>query len=300
MTLLDIQEVSKFYATHKALDHVSLSVPEACIYGLLGPNGAGKTSLIRILNQITAPDTGRIFFKDQPLSPEHIYQIGYLPEERGLYKKQKVWDQMLYFGQLKGLTLSEAKQRSEQWLVKFDLKDWKNKKIEELSKGMQQKVQFIITVLHQPKLLILDEPFTGFDPINADLIKEEIKNLKSKGTTILYSTHRMESVEEICDNICLINRSKKILDGSIKDVKAANSKDHFELIMEGNTPDWVEIISKHDTENGHTQLVFKVANMNRAEIIKRLANEVNIWSFKELVPTIHQIFIDKVKEVNNA
>ena len=146
----------------------------------------------------------------------------------------------------------------------------------------------------------MDEPFTGFDPINADLIKDEIKNLKSKGTTILYSTHRMESVEEICDNICLINRSKKILDGSIKDVKAANSKDHFELIMEGNTPDWVEIISKNDTENGHTQLVFKVENMNRAEIIKRLANEVNIWSFKELVPTIHQIFIDKVKEVNNA
>lgn len=300
MNLLDIQEVSKFYATHKALDHVSLAVPEACIYGLLGPNGAGKTSLIRILNQITAPDTGAIFFNDQPLSPEHIYQIGYLPEERGLYKKQKVWDQMLYFGQLKGLSLSEAKVRSEQWLIKFDLKDWKNKKIEELSKGMQQKVQFIITVLHQPKLLILDEPFTGFDPINADLIKEEIKHLKRNGTTILYSTHRMESVEEICDNICLINRSKKILDGSVKEVKAAHSKDLFELVMEGETPNWVEVVETGLTENGQTHLVFKVANMNRAEIIKRLANEVNIWSFKEIVPSIHQIFIDKVKEVNNA
>ncbi len=300
MNLLDIQAVSKFYATHKALDQVSLTVPEACIYGLLGPNGAGKTSLIRILNQITAPDTGAIFFNDQPLSPEHIYQIGYLPEERGLYKKQKVWDQMLYFGQLKGLSLSEAKVRSEQWLIKFDLKDWKNKKIEELSKGMQQKVQFIITVLHQPKLLILDEPFTGFDPINADLIKEEIKHLKRNGTTILYSTHRMESVEEICDNICLINRSKKILDGSVKEVKAAHSKDLFELVMEGETPNWVEVVETGLTENGQTHLVFKVANMNRAEIIKRLANEVNIWSFKEIVPSIHQIFIDKVKEVNNA
>lgn len=300
MNLLDIQAVSKFYATHKALDQVSLTVPEACIYGLLGPNGAGKTSLIRILNQITAPDTGKIFFNDQPLSPEHIYQIGYLPEERGLYKKQKVWDQMLYFGQLKGLSLSEAKTRSEQWLIKFDLKDWKNKKIEELSKGMQQKVQFIITVLHQPKLLILDEPFTGFDPINADLIKEEIKHLKQNGTTILYSTHRMESVEEICDNICLINRSKKVLDGSVKEVKAANSKDLFELVMEGEIPNWVEVIESGKTEIGQTHLIFKVANMNRAEIIKRLANEVNIWSFKEIVPTIHQIFIDKVKEVNNA
>ena len=300
MPLLQINEVSKFYQTHKALDHVSLSVPEGSIYGLLGPNGAGKTTLIRIINQITAPDTGTIIFENELLNPNHIYKIGYLPEERGLYKKQKVWDQMIYFGQLKGLSLAEAKKRSEAWLIKFDLKEWKNRKVEELSKGMQQKVQFIITVLHRPKLLILDEPFTGFDPINAEIIMKEIKSLKAQGTTILYSTHRMESVEEICDNICLINKSKKILDGSVKDIKKQNSKNLFELVYEGNVPDWVEIISEEPTDEGHKQLVFKVENMNRAEIIKRLANEVNIWSFKEVVPSIHQIFIDKVKEVNHA
>ncbi len=300
MPLLEINQVSKFYETHKALDHVSLSVPEGSIYGLLGPNGAGKTSLIRIINQITAPDTGIINFENEPLNPNHIYKIGYLPEERGLYKKQKVWDQMIYFGQLKGLTLAEAKKRSEEWLVKFDLKEWKNKKVEELSKGMQQKVQFIITVLHRPKLLILDEPFTGFDPINADIIKNEIKAMKAQGTTILYSTHRMESVEEICDHICLLNKSKKILDGGVKEIKKQNSKNLFELVFEGNVPNWVESISEEPTEEGHTKLVFKVENINRAEIIKRLANEVNIWSFKEVVPTIHQIFIDKVKEVNHA
>lgn len=300
MNLLEINEVSKFYQTHKALDHVSLSVPEGSIYGLLGPNGAGKTSLIRIINQITAPDTGNITFDNEPLNAQHIYKIGYLPEERGLYKKQKVWEQMIYFGQLKGLSLAEAKKRSEEWLVKFDLKEWKNKKVEELSKGMQQKVQFIITVLHKPKLLILDEPFTGFDPINAEIIKNEIKSLKAQGTTILYSTHRMESVEEICDHICLINKSKKILDGSVKDIKKQNSKNLFELVFEGNVPTWVEKISEEPTDEGHIKLVFKVENMNRAEIIKRLANEVNIWSFREIVPTIHQIFIDKVQEVNHA
>lgn len=300
MNLLEINEVSKFYQTHKALDHVSLSVPEGSIYGLLGPNGAGKTSLIRIINQITAPDTGNITFDNEPLNAEHIYKIGYLPEERGLYKKQKVWEQMIYFGQLKGLSLAEAKERSEEWLIKFDLREWKNKKVEELSKGMQQKVQFIITVLHKPKLLILDEPFTGFDPINAEIIKNEIKSLKAQGTTILYSTHRMESVEEICDHICLINKSKKILDGSVKEIKKQNSKNLFELVFEGNVPTWVEKISEEPTDEGHIKLVFKVENMNRAEIIKRLANEVNIWSFREIVPTIHQIFIDKVQEVNHA
>jgi len=300
MDLLEIKEVSKFYATHKALDRVSLAVPQGCIYGLLGPNGAGKTSLIRILNQITAPDTGEVLFNGEPLNPSHIYHIGYLPEERGLYKKQKVWEQMIYFGQLKGLPVAEAKKRSQEWLEKFDLVSWKNKKVEELSKGMQQKVQFIITVLHQPQLLILDEPFTGFDPINAEIIKEEIKSLKSKGTTILYSTHRMESVEEICDHICLINKSKKILDGPVKKIKAENSKNEFELIYEGNLPGWVTEVNSELIEDGYHKLIFKVDNMNRAEIIKRLANDVNIWSFREIVPTIHQIFIDKVKEFNHA
>jgi ABC-2 type transport system ATP-binding protein len=306
MSLLEINQVSKFYETHKALDHVSLSVPKGSIYGLLGPNGAGKTSLIRIINQITAPDTGTITFGDEPLKSEHIYSIGYLPEERGLYKKQKVWEQMMYFAQLKGLSLSESKIRTEQWLNKFDLQSWKHKKVEELSKGMQQKVQFIITVLHQPKLLILDEPFTGFDPINAEIIKNEIKALKENGTTILYSTHRMESVEEICDHICLINKSKKILDGSVKEIKKSHSKNEFEVEFEGSIPNWVEAINISETDDGHKKMVFKSESMNRSEIIKRLANELNIWSFKEVIPSIHQIFIDKVsmdtvkKEVSNA
>ncbi len=300
MDIIQIENVSKYYTNHQALDGVSVNIPEASIYGLLGPNGAGKTSLIRILNQITEADSGRILFKGELLNPDHIHEIGYLPEERGLYKKQKVWEQMVYFGQLKGLSLSEAKIRSEKWLVKFDLESWKNKKVEELSKGMQQKVQFIITVLHQPKLLILDEPFSGFDPLNADLIKEEIKDLKKMGTTILYSTHRMESVEEICDSICLINKSKKILDGSVRDIKAQNSLNHFELIYEGARPAWVELISEESQEHGREKIVFKVENMDRPQIIKRLAGEVDIWSFKEIVPSIHQIFVQKVKEVNHA
>ena len=298
--LLEINEVSKFFADHKALDKVSLSVPKGSIFGLLGPNGAGKTSLIRIINQISQPDTGSVHFNGEPLQPNHIYKIGYLPEERGLYKKQKVWDQMLYFAQLKGLTLTEAKQRADKWMRKFDLMSWKNKKVEELSKGMQQKVQFIITVLHQPELLILDEPFTGFDPINAELLKNEIKAMKAAGTTILYSTHRMESVEEMCDHICLINRSKKILDGSVKDIKTAYSKNQFELIFEGNTPSWIYVVEQYTTDEGYNKVVFAVNDMNRSEIIKKLANEVNIWSFREIIPTIHQIFIDKVQEVNHA
>jgi len=300
MSILEINGVSKFFATHKALDNVSLSVPRGSIYGLLGPNGAGKTSLIRIINQISKPDTGQVLFNGEPLNSNHIYQIGYLPEERGLYKKQSVWDQMIYFAQLKGLSLSDAKQRSEVWLKKFDLQNWKGKKVEELSKGMQQKVQFIITVLHQPTLLILDEPFSGFDPINAELLKIEIKAMKQNGTTILYSTHRMESVEEMCDHICLINKSKKILDGNVKDIKKANSKNQFELIFNGNVPEWTEQISHELTEDGFEKIIFTAGDMKRSEIIKRLANEVNIWSFREIVPTIHQLFIEKVQEVNHA
>ncbi len=300
MNLLEIKNVSKYYATHKALENVSLSVPEGCIYGLLGPNGAGKTTLIRIINQIATLDAGSIIFDKEPLNQKHIYNIGYLPEERGLYKKQKVWDQMIYFGQLKGLSTAEAKKRSETWLLKFDLMPWKNKKVEELSKGMQQKVQFIITVLHRPRLLILDEPFTGFDPINAEIIKNEIKALKASGTTIVYSTHRMESVEEICDNICLLNRANKILDGSVKDIKMANSKNLFEIIFEGQIPEWIEIVSHEKLEDGQCKVIFNAGHMNRSEIIKRLASEVNIWSFREVVPSIHQLFIDKVKEVNHA
>ena len=300
MNLLEIKNLTKTYTGHKALDNVSLSVEQGSIYGLLGPNGAGKTTLIRIINQISVADSGEIFFENELLNSNHIYQIGYLPEERGLYKKQSVWEQILYFGQLKGLSLSDAKQRTVKWLKKLDLIDWRHKKAEDLSKGMQQKVQFIITVIHNPKLLILDEPFTGFDPINADLIKDEIRELRNSGTTILYSTHRMESVEEICDHICLINKSKKILDGNVKEIKKQNSKNQFEVIFEGKIPDWVTVVSNELTDDNHNKMLFSVPNMKRAEIIKKMANEVEIWSLREVVPSIHQIFVDKVKEVSNA
>ena len=300
MTLLEIKNVTKTYTGFKALDNVSLNLEQGSIYGLLGPNGAGKTTLIRIINQISVSDSGNILFENQELNSSHIYNIGYLPEERGLYKKQSIFEQIIYFGQLKGLKLSDAKQKTLKWLKKLELDDWKYKKAEDLSKGMQQKVQFIITVIHNPKLLILDEPFTGFDPINADLIKEEIRELKNAGTTILYSTHRMESVEEICDHICLINKSKKILDGNVKEIKKQNSKNQFEVIFEGKIPDWVTVVSNELTDDNHNKMLFSVPNMKRSEIIKKMANEVEIWSLREVVPSIHQIFVDKVKEVSNA
>lgn len=300
MALLEIKNLTKTYTGFTALNDVSLSVEQGSIYGLLGPNGAGKTTLIRIINQISMPDSGEVFFENEKLNPEHIFRIGYLPEERGLYKKQSVWEQILYFGQLKGLTLGEAKKRADKWLRKLELHDWKSKKIEDLSKGMQQKVQFIITVLHNPKLLILDEPFTGFDPINADLIKEEIRELSKAGTTILYSTHRMESVEEICDHICLINKSKKILDGNVKEIKKQNSKNQFEVIYEGKIPDWITVISNEPADENHFKMLFTATDMKRSDIIKKMTNEVDIWSLREVVPSIHQIFIEKVKEAANA
>jgi ABC-2 type transport system ATP-binding protein len=219
MNVLEINSVSKSYSNHLALDDVSLAVPEGQIFGLLGPNGAGKTSLIRIINQITMPDKGALLFNGQPLNSNHISQIGYLPEERGLYKKMKVGEQALYLAQLKGLSEKEAKKALKIWFERFEITPWWNKKVEELSKGMAQKIQFITTVLHQPKLLIFDEPFSGFDPINATLIKDEILRLKAQGTSIIFSTHRMESVEELCDHIALIDQSKKILDGPINQIK---------------------------------------------------------------------------------
>ncbi len=211
MNILSVEEVSKAYTNKIALNKVSINIPQGSIYGLLGPNGAGKTTLIRIINQITAPDSGKVFFKDEPLGSKHIFKIGYLPEERGLYKKMEIADQMLYFSQLKGLSRNEATKRIKYWFEKFEIMSWKNKKIEDLSKGMQQKIQFIATIIHQPELLILDEPFTGLDPINADLIRDEILELKKQGTSVIFSTHRMESVESLCDSIALINLSNKVL-----------------------------------------------------------------------------------------
>src|SRR5690554_2660496 len=227
--MLQIRNIVKQYAKHRALDDVSLDIERGSIFGLLGPNGAGKTSLIRIINQITAPDSGEVFIDGERLNPNHIGRIGYLPEERGLYKKMQIGEQMLYLAQLKGLTKQDATQRIKHWFEKMDMQTWWNKKVEDLSKGMQQKVQFVATVLHQPDLIILDEPFSGFDPVNVNIIKEEILGLNRGGATIIFSTHRMESVEELCDSIVLINKSRKILDGRVKDVKQAYRTNTYQI-----------------------------------------------------------------------
>src|SRR6201988_1192634 len=234
MSLLSVQNVTKRYATHVALKNVSIEIPEQCIYGLLGPNGAGKTSLIRIINQITAPDEGEVLLNGKKLSPEDISHIGYLPEERGLYKKMKVGEQALYFARLKGMSRADAMKELKIWFEKFEMGGWWNKKVEELSKGMQQKVQFIVTVIHKPKLLILDEPFSGFDPINANLIKNEILELRKNGATVIFSTHNMGSVEELCDNIALLHQSKKILDGPVKEIRKQFKTNTYTIAFKGN------------------------------------------------------------------
>lgn len=303
--ILTINNVTKQYASHKALDAVSLSVPKGSVFGLLGPNGAGKTSLIRIINQITAPDSGEILFEDRPLGKHHIGMIGYLPEERGLYKKMEVGEQALYLAQLKGLSHSEAMTRLKYWFERFELKGWWKKKIEELSKGMQQKVQFIITVLHEPKLLILDEPFTGFDPINANLIKDELLRLRDKGTTIILSTHRMESVEEMCTHIALINRAKKILEGPVREVKRNFKSEQFEVEYRGHGIslanslwDGYELIA-HEPHGDFTRAVVRMPSGRSAnELLSSLLPNVEIHSFSEVIPGMNDIFIKLVQESN--
>ena len=234
MALFEAKNVSKQYGTQLALDNVSMAVPEQSIYGLLGPNGAGKTTLIRIINQITGPDSGELFLSGKKLKPEDVQLIGYLPEERGLYKKMKVGEQALYFAQLKGLSKTEAMRRLKYWFRKLEITDWWGKKVEELSKGMAQKLQFVTTVLHEPKLLIFDEPFTGFDPVNTKIVKNEILFLREKGATIIFSTHNMESVEELCDNITLINKARTILEGSVEEIRRKWAANEYELVLDGD------------------------------------------------------------------
>src|SRR5512137_687898 len=234
MSLFEAKNVTKQFGSFTALDNVSISVPEQCIYGLLGPNGAGKTTLIRIINQITGPDSGELFLNGKKLMPSDVQMIGYLPEERGLYKKMKVGEQAIYFAQLKGLSKAEAMRRLKYWFKKLDIIDWWGKKIDELSKGMAQKVQFITTVLHEPKLIIFDEPFTGFDPVNTNVIKNEILFLRERGATIIFSTHNMESVEELCDNITLIDKAKTLLEGSVKEIRSQWAANEFDLVFDGN------------------------------------------------------------------
>ena len=290
MNILEIKHVIKEYENKKALDSISLNVNEGRIFGLLGPNGAGKTTLIRIINQITAPDKGEILFSGERFKREHIQNIGYLPEERGLYKSMKVGEQCLYLAQLKGLSKNEAKQKIHQWFKKLDMLDWLNKKVEELSKGMAQKVQFVSTVLHQPKLIILDEPFTGFDPINSEIIKNEIIALKESGSTIILSTHRMESVEELCDDIALINSGQCILKGSVNEIKN-NFKEHiFEVQFEGTIQNEIQHFDTLVIESGHG--IFKAKNKeNNHTLIKQLVEQVNVTSFNEKLPTINDVFI---------
>ena len=293
MNILEIKHVIKEYEYKKALDSISLNVNEGRIFGLLGPNGAGKTTLIRIINQITAPDKGEILFSGERFKREHIRNIGYLPEERGLYKSMKVGEQCLYLAQLKGLSKNEAKQKIHHWFKKLDMLDWLNKKVEELSKGMAQKVQFVSTVLHQPKLIILDEPFTGFDPINSEIIKNEIIALKESGSTIILSTHRMESVEELCDDIALINLGQCILEGSVNEIKN-NFKEHiFEVQFEGTIKNEIQHFDTLVIESGYG--IFKAKNKeNTHTLIKQLVEQVNVTSFNEKLPTINDVFIQSV------
>jgi ABC-2 type transport system ATP-binding protein len=295
---LEIRDVVKRYAAHTALSGVSLNVPKGQIFGLLGPNGAGKTSLIRIINQITAPDEGEVRFADEPLQPRHIGRIGYLPEERGLYKKMKVGEQLLYLARLKGLAADEATDRLKRWFVKFDIKDWWGKNVEDLSKGMQQKCQFIATVVHEPELIILDEPFSGFDPINANLLKDEILELKAKGSTIIFSTHRMESVEELCDHVALINRSKVVLDGEKRAIKN-QFKDHSYTVdyagSEPILPGGYEVVDNRQLEPGLGRMHVRLGEGGSVNgLITSLIGQVELRSFQENIPSFNEIFIKTV------
>lgn len=298
MNILEVKQVSKTYASHRALKEVSLVVPKGSIFGLLGPNGAGKTSLIRIITQITKADKGEVLFNGEPLKPEHIYNIGYLPEERGLYKKMEVGEQLLYFAQLKGLSRKEAMVKLKDWVERFEIKAWWNKKVEELSKGMQQKIQFIATVLHQPQLIILDEPFSGFDPINADLITQEILKLKEQGSSIIFSTHRMESVEQLCDDIALINKSEKVLDGSVKRVREQFRTHMFEVECTSSNlqlSDNYELIKQKQIDTNHFIYSIKKPQTEPNNILlTQLVNQTEIIRFAEQLPTMQEIFVNVV------
>lgn len=298
MIFLETKELIKQYAAHRALDKVNIQVPKQKIFGLLGPNGAGKTTLIRIINRITAPDSGEVLFKNRPLSPDDIYNIGYLPEERGLYKKMKVEEQAVYLARLKGLSTAEAKARLAVWFKKFDILSWRDKKLEELSKGMQQKIQFITTVIHDPELLIFDEPFSGFDPLNTELLKNEILELKEKGKTIIFSTHNMASVEEICDEIALIHQSNVVLSGDVAEVRSRYKKHIFTLQTPNESlhvnPSACEILEK---EKKFATYRFRVKNLqdtSNSAFLSLLLQQNEIISFEEEIPSMNDIFIQTV------
>ena len=306
MNIIDVQHVTKRFSEHVALDDISVSVPQGCVFGLLGPNGAGKTTLIRILMRISFPDHGEIFFKGHPLSEQDIYDMGYLPEERGLYKKMKTGEQAMYLAQLKGLDKQEAYKRLRAKFEQFNIMEWWNKPIEELSKGMQQKVQFITTILHRPSFLILDEPFSGFDPINANLLKDEIAQLKKEGATIVLSTHNMASVEEICDHIALINRSRKILEGDIYEVKKRFKKNIFSVQVSNCADDIIQqiqnqqyTICSQSQNDYYTRFDIKLPEGNTPnDLLRFFSQHSEIHSFNEIMPTMNDIFIEQVEKAN--
>ncbi len=305
--LLTVENITKTYANHVALDGVSLSVPKGSIFGLLGPNGAGKTSLIRIINQITGPDSGKIYFDGKPLNSEHVSQIGYLPEERGLYKKMKVGEQAIYLATLKGMTKKEATQNLKEWFEKFEITAWWDKKVEELSKGMAQKIQFITTVMHRPEFIILDEPFSGFDPINANLIKNEILELAENGTTVMLSTHNMGSVEEICTHIALINNAKKIIDGPIDEIRTQFKDGVYELKFNGDMMAltnalWInfELIS-HEKEDKTTTAKIRLLNdASVNDLLSVVLPVVKIEAINEVIPSMNDIFIKVVETKDDS
>lgn len=302
--MLSIQHIVKEYSKHKALDNVSIEIEKGEIFGLLGPNGAGKTSLIRIINQITAPDEGVILFNGEKLQQKHIAQIGYLPEERGLYKKMEIGEQVLYLAQLKGMKKTEALKKLKYWFEKMEMENWWNKKVEDLSKGMQQKVQFVATVIHEPELIILDEPFSGFDPVNAETIKNEILELNKNGSTIIFSTHRMESVEQLCHSIALIHKAKKILDGKVQDIRNAYKDNSYKIIYNGTVDILIQpktfTISQMVNKENTVELYTKLSTpYNTTNLLTELMQYGQIQHFEELIPSMNDIFIQKVKQTNS-
>lgn len=300
--MLSIRNIVKQYAGHTALSDVSLEVEQGKIFGLLGPNGAGKTSLIRIINQITAPDSGEVYFDGEKLNQSHIERIGYLPEERGLYKKMEIGEQMVYLARLKGLSRDEARKRIKYWFEKLGIESWWNKKVEELSKGMQQKAQFVATVLHEPDLLILDEPFSGFDPVNAEVIKDEILELNRKGATIVFSTHRMESVEELCHSIALIHKSKKILDGKVRDIRNSYRNNTYLIEYNGGKIDLgggepFELLDEFSSDDTHSIRVKLKPETSSNDVLQYLIPKVHIMNLQEIIPSMNEVFIEKVSQI---
>lgn len=306
MEIIQVENVSKSFSNHKALDDVSLAVPEGSVYGLLGPNGAGKTTLIRIINHITAPDSGQVWFDGHPLCADDVAKMGYLPEERGLYKKMKVGEQAVFFAQLKGMSRNDATRSLKEWFDRFGISGWWNRKVEELSKGMAQKVQFIVTVLHRPRLLIFDEPFSGFDPINANLLKEEILRLKDEGSTIIFSTHNMSSVEEICDHITLINASRNILSGNVEEIRRRYCEGRYDLLFSGDARALMQELLPmagdfhiEEAPNGRQKLSLLInEGTSLHDVIEKANNSVKLAGVNEAMASMNDIFIHTVEEYN--